>query len=378
MSTMGGTGANRHVAGGGRLARASARAPRCFRLALIVGALTASVLGMNTTSALSGPLAAGPLSWSSPRLIDRQAHHGASIPLFGVSCPSVSLCVAVDQDGNVLTAHGRAGSFASWKIARIDDSNLLEAVSCPSASLCFTADNDGNVLWSTKPAGGVHAWHRVRIAAPKETAAGISCRSALFCLVAERGGVVLSSTKPTRVRPWHAVRLNYGQLEGVSCPSKSLCVAVDFSGNIWSTTDPTGARRAWREVANVPTPLSGLYSISCASVSLCVAGNDLGSVVATTNPTAGREAWPTFTVDPPTGSSGSWNTITAISCTLPSLCVAVDNAGHAVTSTNPTGGVTAWNAQNVDDTIALRGISCPDTKLCIAVDSAGQVIVGRA
>jgi hypothetical protein len=366
------------VGSGGRAARGFAGAVRRLCLALILGLLAACVLGANAASPLaSGAPASAPLSWSSPLLIDRHAHHGASIPISGISSPSASLCVAVDQDGRVLTSSGQAGSFASWKITKIDDSNLLESVSCPSASRCFAADNAGNVMWSTKPAGGIRAWHRTRISASTSAAAGISCPSASFCLVAGRGGLVRSSTHPTGRGLWHFVRLNYGKLEGVSCPSKSLCVVVDFSGDIWSTTDPTGGRKPWREVANVPTPLSGLYSISCASVSLCVTGNDLGSIVATTNPTAGREAWPTFTVDPPVASPGPGNTITAISCKLPSLCVAVDSAGHAVTSTNPTGGVNAWQVQEADDTIRLAGVSCPSTKLCAAVDSAGQVIIGR-
>jgi len=371
MNGMRGSESNHRVAGGRRTVGACALWP--LRRAVIVGMLTASLLGMSAT----GALASEPLSWSSPRLVDRQAHHGASIPFSGISCPSASLCVAVDQDGRVLTSQARAGTFAGWKIGKIDDSNLLEAVSCPSVNLCFAADNDGNVLWTRKPAGGVHAWHRTRISLSRSTAVGISCRSASFCMVAGRSGMVRSSTDPTAAGVWHAVRLNYGQLEGISCPSKSLCVVIDFSGDIWSSTDPTGASKAWREVANVPTPLSGLYSISCASVSLCVGGNDIGSVVATTNPTGGREAWPTFTVDS-FGFVGRGNTITAIACTLPSLCVAVDNAGNAVTSANPTGGVSAWQAQDVDDKVALTGVSCPNAKLCVAVDSAGQVIVGRA
>jgi hypothetical protein len=48
----------------------------------------------------------------------------------------------------------------------------------------------------------------------------------------------------------------------------------------------------------------------------------------------------------------------SISCPSVSLCVAVDSTGHAVVSTDPTGGASAWVPTLID------GDSCTDTTLC--------------
>lgn len=341
----------------------------------------------------AGAVGSGPLRWSSPRLIDREPQHGASIPLHGVSCPTISLCVAVDERGNVLTSRARSGRFGRWQTAAVDPSTPLEAVSCPSASLCFAVDSAGNLVWSRDPAGDARAWHRTRIDAARTPLSGISCRSASLCVATERDGRVLSSENPTSAGVWSAIRFGSpggGELTGVSCPSTSMCVVVDVSGNVWSTTRPTGSRKQWHEAVNV-TPLTSLYSISCASPSLCVAGDDVGETFSSTNPTDAehpRALWGT-------GTGSAWHltavsgsrpgqagnihlALHAISCVLPSLCVAADIAGHVVSSTNPTGGRRAWRRQDVDGTTSLTGVSCPTAKLCLAVDSAGQMVIGHA
>ena len=40
----------------------------------------------------------------------------------------------------------------------LDTGNTLQAVSCPSATLCVAVDNDGNAITSTNPTGGAGAW----------------------------------------------------------------------------------------------------------------------------------------------------------------------------------------------------------------------------
>ena len=50
--------------------------------------------------------------------------------------------------------------------------------------------------------------------------------------------------------------------------------------------------------------------------------------------------------------------LNSISCPSTSLCVAVDGTGHVITSTNPTGGPSAWKPALVD------GDPCNDTTSC--------------
>ncbi len=74
-------------------------------------------------------------------------------------------------------------------------------------------------------------------------------------------------------------------------------------------------------------------------------------------------------------------TLTGISCIAsPELCVAVDNAGTVVTSTNPDQGASAtWTTLPADAGGALSGVSCiaSSTEICIAVDTEGEVVSTR-
>jgi hypothetical protein len=93
-----------------------------------------------------------------------------------MSCPTVSLCVAVDQDGNVLTstdpAHGTSATWTSKNI-RVE----LGDVSCASALPCLTIGTDHDVLTSTDPLRGrSSAWTTKDLDAGSDLA-GISCAS---------------------------------------------------------------------------------------------------------------------------------------------------------------------------------------------------------
>lgn len=70
------------------------------------------------------------------------------------------------------------------------------------------------------------------------------------------------------------------------------------------------------------------------------------------------------------------NFVHGVSCPSSGLCVAVDDSGNVVTSSNPTGGAAAWRVTNVDGTNSLRAVSCPSIALCFAVDSLGNVLIG--
>ncbi len=125
---------------------------------------------------------------------------------WGVSCPSSSLCVAVNGAGEVVTTRHPAFGRSAWTSAAVDGSNHLAGVSCPSPSLCVAADWAGNVVTSTDPAGGTGAW----------TVAHVDGANAL---------------------------------SGISCPSVSLCVTVDEAGNALTSSNPAGVAGAWTSEA---------------------------------------------------------------------------------------------------------------------------------
>ena len=289
-----------------------------------------------TLAATAVPAAAtARLSWSPARLIDPGSGLGRGVSLSGVSCPSVSLCVAVDDAGDVVTSTAPT-SGARWTIAHVDRGHgwqpTLDGVSCPSASLCVAVDDAGDAVTSTAPTAGKGHW---------------------------------------QIAP---VDRDHGPLDGVSCPSVSLCVAVDDAGDVLTSTDPTGGPGYWSRT-HVEDPSGSddqLDGVSCPSVTLCVAVNFQRQVLTSTNPTGGAAAW---RVTPVPGGDGL--PLDSISCSSPSLCVATGQDGGLAITTNPTGGERAWVTRSLDAP-PLFGVSCAPGGLCVTVDSNGDAFASTA
>ncbi len=110
---------------------------------------------------------------------------------------------------------------------------------------------------------------------------------------------------------------------------------------------------------------------------MCIAVDDVGNVVTSSDPADGPAAmWTVANVD--TGPDGT-NVINAVACPTANLCVAVDDVGNGLTSTNPGDGASAtWTAAtiatNPDTSNSLAAVSCPSEALCVAVDGAGDVL----
>ena len=117
-----------------------------------------------------------------------------------MSCPSTSLCVAVDSSGNVVhSTDPTDGASATWTlVGGVDGTQFINAVSCVSPSLCEAVDDLGNAVTTTTPTAAASAW----------TVANINPGSA-------------------------------GTLDGVDCQSSSLCVATAGFGNVLTGTPGT-------------------------------------------------------------------------------------------------------------------------------------------
>jgi hypothetical protein len=180
-------------------------------------------------------------------------------------------------------------------------------------------------------------------------------------------------------------------LLGVSCPSASLCVAVGELDRIVSSTNPTGGPGAWSQVEPLgeaetdchehwdppcrsPTDRA-VRAISCPSVQLCVAVTNEGYIYSSTRPTGSGDDWRVADVD---GNERDTHLL-GLSCPTVSLCVAVTGdrytSGRVLTSTNPTGGASAWSEVLLDESLDLRGVSCGTPTLCVAVAQQGRMIV---
>jgi hypothetical protein len=363
--------------------------------ALLLACVLSAACGLAAAPASALP----PLAWSTPLLIDPAPTVHANLnsrALDAVSCPSVSLCIAVDALGNVLTSAG-----GTWTVTPVGTQYLV-AVSCPAVSLCVAVGDSGVIVTSTNPTGGAGAWTTTTLAGVGDFSpvdlAGVSCPTTSSCVAVGRNGMVLASTNPTGgAGAWSVVFAAPGDdLAGVSCPSLSLCAAVGDTGLLTSISPTThGAWKTTRLGTSRDRPR--LVGVSCPSVSLCVTIDAIGSIFSSTDPTGGATAWRAAAVIRTVTEYSPL--LKAVSCASVSLCVVtvndasdqlinpggcgsgracapLFNDGGVFASRNPTGGPAAWSRTHVDGPNQLSAVSCPSASLCAAVDQAGNVVVG--
>jgi hypothetical protein len=259
-------------------------------------------------------------------LTTQSTHIDGRNAIYDVSCPSTSLCVAVDAAGNVLVSDDPSSATPSWSApSDIDGANSLDDVSCPSTSLCVAVDAAGNVLVSDDPSSPTPTW-----------------------------------SAPSDIDGTNAFTF-------VSCPSASLCVAVDDAGRALISDDPSASTPTW----SAPSDIDGANSltVSCPSTSLCEVGDTAGNVLVSRDPSAATPTW-----SAPANIDGT-NAIYDVSCPSASLCVAVDGDGEALVSQDPSAAAPTWSAPEQIDNSAIYHVTCPSSSLCVAVDGDGKALI---
>ena len=283
-----------------------------------------------------------------------------------VSCPTVSLCVAVDDAGNVVTSTNPTGGPATWKAAQIDGRDAMSGVSCASVTLCVAFDEFDNVLSSSNPAGGAGAWKRIEL---DDVFDSLSCPSATLC-VGVHDADVLTSTNPTGgAAAWTDTEFpGRHALFSVSCASNALCVAPDLDGSLLVSTNPTGGVGAWTSTA--VGSKSAWFSIACVPDTgpFCATLDGLGNAASTTSPSAAAGTW-TVAAGAPSNFGAS------LACPTAALCVAAGDDNISTTA-NPTGGAGSWHPIEIDrQGGGFVGLSCPSITLCVAIDEHGNALV---
>lgn len=335
---------------------------------LLIGVALALLLALTAGIAPSA-FAASSLYWSSPSVIDTHTVNR-------LTCPSATLCVGLDNIGDVVTSTDPTGGPSAWSLAKVDNEpeppytepNALNDVSCPrpAGSLCV-AVGEGGVFTSTNPTGGTGAW--VHAEGIGEHAHAAACASASLCVVSfGYYGEILTSIDPTGgTGAWKAVQVDGGQrIVALSCPSESLCVGLDEAGNLLTSSNPAGGAKDWNVVH---TEIGADSSLTCTSVSFCIAVAN-SSVLSSTDPDGGAGAWvlQKDVISKEIGFGG-------IACASPSLCVVTGSNGEVAESTDPTSGAGAWvGAEDLDGTNRMRGAACPSESLCLLTDEA--VVIG--
>ena len=323
------------------------------------------LLACSSQRAAAATMATAPLYWSSPVAVDPGSG------FYGISCPSISLCVTADYRGNIATSTDPTAA-GTWSLTNIEGLGLTMlgssdgGVSCISTSLCVVVAR-GEIVASTTPTSGTAAW---TIALPGYNPDTVSCASSTLCIAGGRDGRMLTASDPTGgTAAWTATQVDgKNTIEGVSCSSPALCVGVDDHGDVLTSTNPAGGADAW-SVSRLST--SPLENVSCTASALCfVAGPIDGPSFVSTDPTDAPSSWTlTEGVD---GSGG-------VSCATSTLCVAAQNDTNSgiSDSADPAGGTNAWHhgePGNVGGRL-VDGVSCPSTGFCLATGEEGDVFV---
>ena len=366
-----------------------------------------------------------------------------------ISCASRSLCVIAGGQGPgqipfIATSTHPPGGASAWAIGKppraIDN---LVTVSCPTTTFCAVGGRTfgTEIAYSTRPAGGASTY-RAGLTAPTSPPSGypsvngLSCASASRCVFFGPNGQVGVTDTPTTtsVSAWPAFVVDaYNKLESVACPSATVCLAGGTQKTVYTSADPTGGASAWSatalpiasdrvscgatdqcvvgdaiagDVAASSSPLSGgwieaqtsgdlpdgggIAVLSCTAGPFCIAGpyevqsdsDDEGTTaLTTTDPTGGTSAWSYSTSFVEGGVNGgpraARGTVPSLTCAAPTLCVAGDARGGILTNTTPT-NIDTWRYTRPDGTASINDLSCPSTSLCVGVDSQGRVIHSTA
>jgi hypothetical protein len=371
------------------------------------------------------PLASTPLAFGSPAPIDQQAPVAHGWYINALSCPSTTLCVGMDSQGNLLTTTDPTAPPTGWdrfSIGTYGESN----VACPTASFCVALGDDAgapSVVTSADPTGGPNAWHTSDLprewSAPEfltcptanfcaaltgglgggtilttddpaggagtwvastyatgsESGGSLTCASASMCLIGNSQGTLFSSTDPEGgPGAWSAAQVQ-APIGHLSCPTVHLCIGVGFSGaGLEVSTDPTGGTGAWTETDLYTYPGSnGSPQVTCTASSFCTVLEPNGSVATTSDPEGGASAWSTVSQEPvPPGDEYTWTAPAA--CPEDLWCVAPTGLGDIAVSTDPAGPAGSWPSHSVDGYNVLSGVSCTSDADCVAVDDAGNVL----
>ena len=331
--------------------------------------------------------------WSAPIPIDSDI-------LSSVSCPSTTFCAAVDHSGYVMTYNGAAWSHPT--LVDPGDAGAPRFISCTSTSFCALVHGGAAVTWN----GSV--WSAATSIDLGPIMYGISCASSSFCVAEGFHGFSGAEAIVYSGGTWSAASSAGGGV-AVSCTSLTFCVAVDASGGASSYNGTT-----WHATTGLAY---GFGSVSCASTTFCVASGVANSVLVgggghtvsdngaayvyngstwsspvAVDPSgggAGSVSCPTTTfcaevapgMDASALVNGSWvfssyvdnfnvSLTPAVSCVSPTYCVAVNNAGDALTWNG-----TTWSAPtSVDGGGGLAAVSCVSTTFCVAVSSSGDYV----
>jgi hypothetical protein len=349
---------------------------------------------------LALPTAASAATWTAHSLTNLSQVNSSS--LYGISCFSASRCTAPGQ--GFFTNTGTNGAVAqTWNGSSWNPENgvapnngqkngILWGVNCPSETMCMTVGSygtsGGQVAWAQSQVGAVWTLWNIGVpaGATRSELNDVSCLTSSWCM-GVGWKMVSGDDKPFATgfsgSSWteaSTVVQSNAALKGVSCVSTTYCVSVGSTGSkplaeVWNGF-------AWSApVAQPPVPGSWetavLNGVLCLSTTWCMASGSLRrneSGVSYWRPFAdiwNGSSWATTTGVPWGGNSEAL--AYGISCRSTTECWIVGE-GHSGSILRPwavkwTGST--WEIQSIAlapgaEGAQLRDISCYASSSCMA------------
>jgi hypothetical protein len=326
--------------------------------------------------------------------------------LFGVACTSTRNCLAVGgqtyDQGSQLSDHWNGSSWKMLPAPSVSGHSQLTAVACPAASKCIAVGTGGTKTRSVfAQTWNGASWTVSTPVGPAGATAsyfyGVACSGRSNCLAV--GQYFVSKTDFTGTalaeswngRSWRLLPSPSGltALNAVACPTAKVCVAVGagprgefglgsarWNGSAWTDlTTPSPTAKHYTQ---------SLYGISCPSATNCVAvGSGPGAINdgEGAGPFAehwtGGSGWTLQSVpDPPAidltpdGERNSADSLSSVSCTSPTRCLAVGGEGQTRALSAYASFAVSWNGHSwvvsrtglVD---GLMGVSCAPGGDCL-------------
>ena len=178
-----------------------------------------------------------------------------------------------------------------------------------------------------------------------------------------------------------------GQLVAVSCGSASACVAVGSFVNSQEVQSPLVEHwngRGWEvdDAPSLPFGTAGsLDTVSCYSTNACIAVGTYTSAGGDSAMLAERWNGRAWSIEPaPTPAAAAGLALGGVSCPSLRVCVAVGSfsgSGHRPRALLEQWDGSSWSLEQIpspsrDRAMSLSGVSCSSPTACMAVGAAGQ------
>ncbi len=293
------------------------------------------------------------LEWSAPREVVADMHFQS------LSCPSVTFCMAIGSNGRDGVDDAVSFDGVKWsapqKIGVTADQVL--SVSCPTPTMCIAVDGGGEAM--TFDDG---SWSAPRQIDLYGGTGSISCPTKAFCMVTDFTGHAVSFDGSA----WsNAQLIDAGQnIRTVSCPSPTFCVALDDGGNALTFNGVSWSGPRVVEKSNF------IPFVSCVSARFCGA---LGSQAHTTFLTYGSHGWSDDVRLRPYPANSYTD---PLSCASATFCIFVDDQGRALTFNGRFWSAPKFvDATRAGRLLAgLQSVDCPTDHFCVALDSRGNAL----